>query len=103
MAKELTTPTMLNILDQLKEGVIVVEGDGTIQYLNQSALILLELDQRPATLYEVVAAYEAWQELLLKDGLSYLYTTEAAVKRLRSKLPDCHIAWELESASRRGI
>lgn len=73
MAPELTMPTTINILDQLNEGVIVVESDGTIQYLNRSALALLELDQKPATLYEAVTPYESWQELLRNEGLSHLY------------------------------
>jgi hypothetical protein len=80
MAQELTTLATVHILDQLKEGVIVVEADGTIQYLNQSALNLLALDQEPTTLYEAVAPYESWQELLHNDGLSYLYIDSGRVE-----------------------
>ncbi len=80
MAQDLTTITTTHILDQLKEGVIVVESDGTIQYLNQSAQNLLALEQEPGTLYEAVAPYESWQELIHSDGLSYLYIDSGRIE-----------------------
>jgi hypothetical protein len=73
MTQELTTSSTTNILDSLKEGVIVVEGDGIIQYLNRTALDLLELEREPTALYEAVAPYESWQELLRSDAPSHLY------------------------------
>ncbi|MCI0579498.1 MAG: GAF domain-containing protein [Chloroflexi bacterium] len=79
MEKELTSATTLSFLDNLHEGILVVATDGTIQYLNQAAIELLGLEREPATLYEAVAPYEAWQELLEGDSETHLYTNAGRV------------------------
>lgn len=67
MEKELTSAITWNLLDDLSEGVILANTDGTVVYSNKSAVTLLGLDHSVSSLdavHQVLASQGTWRELL---------------------------------------
>lgn len=88
MKKELTSAITWAFLDNLTEGVIVAETNGTIRYINQAGQKLLGLQQNVPSLtevYQVVAPHEVWQSLLNPPVETYLHTVDGRILHLQSK------------------
>lgn len=83
MTKLATTSDMTwSLLDGLNEGVIVLEADGVIVYMNEAAYEVLGLEQEAASLaeiYEAVAPHEMWRHLLDAPSEVNLYTPAGPV------------------------
>lgn len=76
MYSNLTAVDTWHFLDNLSEGVLVVETDGSMLYLNSAAYQLLGLGERPnslADLFAAVAPQDTWHHLLLPPSESYLH------------------------------
>jgi signal transduction histidine kinase len=80
MKTELRSITPTKILDNLNEGIIVAEDQGSIHYTNTAALELLGKSEVPSTLGMAVAPFDAWQELLRDGAISYLYTSAGRIE-----------------------
>jgi len=80
METELRSITPTKILDNLNEGIIVAEDQGSIHYTNRAALELLGKSEAPSTLGLAVAPFDAWQDLLRDGAISYLYTNAGRIE-----------------------
>jgi signal transduction histidine kinase/putative methionine-R-sulfoxide reductase with GAF domain len=102
MEKMFTPVAMASLLDNLAEGIVITNSDGAVQYINQAALDLLGLSQQPAGLYDVVAPYETWRELLEADASVHLYRESGRVDvRTRPVTWNDQPAWQLMFTGRR--
>ena len=88
MEQELTSAIAWTFLDNVNEGVILVYSDGTVQYANPAAHLLLGLDQKIASLAEidqVVAPQETWQILLAPPAEIRLEANNGRLLNIQAK------------------
>jgi PAS domain S-box-containing protein len=70
MNKQLTPDVTWQFLDNLHEGIIIVNRDGMIQYINSSAKEIFGLEDGISSLdqlYQLIAPHEDWQMLCTAD------------------------------------
>lgn len=86
--------TTWHFLDNLNEGVLVVQVDGDLLYMNSAAYQLLGISEQPnslADLYALIAPQALWQHLLQPPSESYLYLPTNNLQ-----LESCAINWGSE-------
>lgn len=88
MEQELTSATTWTFLDHLNEGVIILTADGTVQYSNPAARLLLDLGSATSSLaeiYQIVAPYDTWQMLLNPPAKVRLQVGNGRVVEIQAK------------------
>ncbi len=88
MEQELTSAIAWTFLDNLNEGVILIHPNGTVQYCNAAAHLLLGLDPKIASLTkieQVVAPQEKWQTLLVPPAEIRLEAQNGRLLNIQAK------------------
>jgi signal transduction histidine kinase len=88
MEKELTSAITWNLLDDLSDGILLAEFDGTVLYSNQAARTLLGLSHPVRFLDEVpqvLASDESWSDLLNRPAVVTLHTDNGRTLEAHSK------------------
>ncbi|MCP4426807.1 MAG: GAF domain-containing protein, partial [Chloroflexi bacterium] len=89
MEQELTSAIAWTFLDNLNEGVILIESNGVVQYANSAAHSLLGLDHKAislAEIYQTVAPHdETWQTLLAPPAKTRLRANDGRILTIEAK------------------
>ena len=84
----MTSATTWTLLDNLNEGVILIETDGAVRYTNPAARSLLGLNHNApslAEIYQVVAPNETWQVLLNPPAETRLQANNGRILDLQAQ------------------